>query len=159
GQHTGSLLDQRRWRADGKRGWQVYLGEPEGLAWSLSRKCSRQRRDQVVLMGERLAQRRQSRSRLRQRGFLQSDVIAIGKSGVELTPDGFEHLLIDRNDLFGRFDLPAQRSFSDYRNNKIGGERQVGGFSLEALHVGQGVERFHRAPVEPPDVERLRDFN
>src|SRR6516162_11703202 len=156
--HVRPLLDQLRRQADRKYRRQVQLGKPESLARCFSWKRPRQRGNEVACLRERLAQRRQSSSCLRERGFLQSEVVAIGKSSLELTPDGFEHLLIDRDDLFDRLDLPAQRGFSDHRNNQISGQRQVGGLSLEALHVAQGFERFYRATIEPPDVERISDF-
>src|SRR5215471_21413966 len=93
--HVRPLLNKLRRKADGKCRRQVQLGEPESLTRSFSRKCSRQCGDEIACLRERLAQRRQSRPYLRERGFLQSEVIAIGKSCLELTPDCFEHLLID----------------------------------------------------------------
>ena len=54
-----------------------------------------QRRQQIALLGERLAQRRQRRPDLRQRGFLRRHFAAIGVARFELLAEDVEHLGVD----------------------------------------------------------------
>ena len=120
---------------------------------------ARQRRQQIALLRERLAQRRQRGLDLRQSGFLQGDVIAVGVAGVELVPQDVEHLGIDGNKFVGGVDLSSQGGLGDGRDHDVRGERQVSRLNLEALVVGQRLQRFDRASVETPNVEGIRHFD
>ena len=92
--HVGALLDQLRRQAHRQIDRQMQIGEPEGLARSFARIGAGQRRQQVALLRQRLAQRRQSRFGLRQRRFLHGDVAAVAQALVQLALQQVEHLAL-----------------------------------------------------------------
>ena len=136
----------------------MQVGEPEGLARSFARIGAGQRRQEVALLRQRLAQRRQCRLGLRQRRFLHGDVAAVAQALVQPALQQVEHFAVDRDQLIGGLDLAAQRGLGDRRDHDVRCQRQIGGLDLEALHVGERLQRFHRAPIEAPDVERVGDL-
>ena len=149
------LLDQLRRQADGQIARQVQVGKSERLQRPFVRKGSGQRGQQIALLGERLAQRRQGRPRLRQRGLLRRHVGAIGIARVELAAENVEHLGVGRDQLVGGLDLPAQRGFGDGGDHDIGAQREIGRLDLKTLIVGLCFKRLNGAAVETPNIERV----
>ena len=118
-----------------------------------------QRRQQIPLLGERLAQRRQRRPDLRQGGFLRRHFAAVGVARFELLAEDVEHLGVDGNELVGGVDLAAQRGLGNGGERHVRGERQIGRLDLKALRVGLRRERLDGAAVETPDVEGIRHLD
>src|SRR5215472_4220145 len=77
-------------------------GEPTG-----------KRSQQVVLLGQLLAQRRQRGGDLRKLSFLRSDVKPGGVTLFKLGAKGLKHVRVDVHELAGGLNLPAQGSFLD----------------------------------------------
>ena len=130
------LLDELRRQAHRQVGRQVQVGKPERLARPFVRKDAGQGGQQIALLRQRLAQRRQRRPRLRQRRLLGRDVGPIGIAQRQLALQDVEHLGVGRDQLVGGLDLAAQRGFGDGRDHDVCRQRQIGGLDLEALVVG-----------------------
>ena len=158
GAHVRALLDQLRRQAHRQIERQMQVGEPEGLARSFARIGAGQRRQEVALLRQRLAQRRQGRLGLRQRRCLHGDIAAVAQAVVQPALQEVEHFAVDRDQLIGGLDLAAQRGLGDRRDHHVRCQRQIGRLDFEALHVGERLQRFHRAPIEAPDVERVGDL-
>ena len=94
--------------------------------------------------------------RLRQRRFLRRHVAAVGVARFELLAEDVEHLGVDRDELVGGLDLPAQRGFGDGGDHDVRAQRQIGRLDLKTLVVGLRLQRLNGAAVETPDVERVR---
>ena len=154
--HVGPLLDQLRGQADRQIGGQMQVRKSERFTRTRAGIDAGQRRDEIALLRECLAQRRQRCLGLRQSGFLRRQIAAIGIARVQLAPQCVAHRGVDRDELNCGVDLAAQRGFGDGRDGEVRRQRKIGRLDLEALHVGQGFERFDRSPIKPPDVERVR---
>ena len=57
-----------------------------------------------------------------------------------------EQLGLELDQPAGRRDLSAQRSFLDGGERDVGGEREIDGFALEGLLLGERLQRFDLAP-------------
>ncbi len=86
--HVGPLLDELGRHAQGQVRRQVQIGKLEDFRRRFARRPSRQRRQQVTLHGERLAQRRQRCRQCRQVGLLQGNFDAACPAVLELVTDG-----------------------------------------------------------------------
>ncbi len=157
GAYIGALLNQLRGQAHRQLGRQLEVVQPECSTRPFARKGTRQRGEQVVLLCERLAQRRQSCFGLREGGFLQRQIVAIGIAGIELPLQDVEHLGVEFDDLIGGVDLGAQRRLGDSRAGNARRQCQIGRLDLKALIVGQRLQRLDLPAVEAPDVKRVRD--
>ena len=148
--HVGALLDQLRRQAHRQVDRQMQVGEPEGLARSFARIGAGQRRQEVALLRQRLAQRRQCRLGLRQRRRLHGDVAAVAQTLIQPALQEVEHFAIDRDQLIGGLDLAAQRRLGNRRDYHVRCQRQISRLDLEALHDGQSRLLDRRAVPAPP---------
>ena len=92
--HVGPLLDQLRGHTDRQIGRQLQIGEPERLARSFARIDPGESRQQVALLRERLAQRRQRRLGLGERGFLRGEIAAVAQAFFQPLAEGIGILLL-----------------------------------------------------------------
>ena len=153
--HVGPLLDHLGRQAERQFGRQLQVSQGEVFRHRLAGVSPRQVGEQVALLGQRLVERGQRGLGLGEGGLLRGDVGARDGAEPGLALQDRERLALGGNNAAGGLDLCAQGGFEDGRGDHVGGERQVGALELEALGLGQRIERFDLAPVAAPDVERI----
>jgi hypothetical protein len=131
------------------------IGKLESLAWSLARISACQCRQQIVVLLQCLAQRRQRRLGLSESRLLHGKVAARDRALVELTPQCIDHLAIDRNQFIGGINLFSQRRLGDGCDRYVGGQCEIGRLDLKALHVRERLKRFDFASIKTPNIERV----
>ncbi len=118
------------------------VGKPERFAWYFAGICADQRRNQIAVLLERLAKRRQRCQRLRQTGLLRGQFYFAAASGIKTLFNCRHRSSIDGDELKGCLDLSAQRRFGNGCDRYIRRQREVDGFGLKTLGVRQRLKRF-----------------
>ena len=116
-----------------------------------------QRGEEIALLGQRLFERRQGGLGLGECRLLAGDVGAGNRAQALLLAQDVERLALGGDDAPGRLDLGAQRGLLDGRGDDVGGQRQIRRLELEALRLGQRLERFGGPTVGAEQVERVAE--
>ena len=150
-----ALLHQARGQADGQILWQVQGVELNRAAVIARGKRPHVGGEQVPLLRELRAQRRQCRERRLERGLLLQDIDAGGTARRHAPLRDVELCALRAGDLLGHRDLRAERCFGDRGGHHVGGQREIAGFERAALVIRLRLQRFDLAANTAEHIERV----
>ena len=156
---VGPLAHQIRGQAHREGLRQLERAEIELGQHRFARKFADQHRELIAGLRERLLQRRQVRSRLRELGPLPEHVRARDGTEGELLLHELQLAILRLDDLARRADLLAQRRFAKSGGRDVRRERKVSSLELEALEFDPRLQRLELASRAARDVDGVGDVD